>query len=261
MSFFNKNILALTLIFISFLSLKGVCEDPVQLTTEKDDISLTDDINIARAQVARYPENPEAHFNLAIALSRSSLVEDAIKELRNTKKIIRKSKDSSLIENKIKEYKEIIENDDSKEVNNIRYRIAFAHYLKAYFISKEIEKEIAKKQDNKKNNLDLFSSEKLLLIENNPEIKENLEKSIYYFKDLLKIDPSDHWAKIYYAFILAEQFGKINEAKKLWLEVKNSEPTNPAPYLFLGELHVKEGKLKEGLIEISKAILLRSSGY
>ncbi len=246
--------------FLPLASLAVDIQDPIQLSTKKEDISLTDDLVIARAQVAKYPENPEAHFNLAIALSRTSLVEEAIKELRRTKLLLRKEENKELIDKKIVEYKEIINSNlDSETVNNVRYRLAFSHYLKAYLINKALEKK-EEKSGKSSSKTNLLSSKKLISLSNDPSIAANLNLSVYYFKDLLRINPNDPWTKIYYAFILAEQFNEIDNAKKLWLEVVKESPNNPAPHFFLGELHIKQGDLNEGIKEISQAILLRSLG-
>lgn len=253
-----KKFIIICLALVTFFIGEAKSQEPHHLTTDTEDISLTDDLNIARAQVAKYPNNPEAHFNLAIALSHTSLVEEAIKELRKTKLLIRKPENAGTIDKKINEYKEIIKNNNnSKDVNNIRYRLAFSHYLKAYLISKQIEKESNGKTKNK---TDLFSSQKLLANNTNPQVRENLDRSLSYFKELLSLNPNDSWAKIYYAFILAEQYNEILKARELWNEVLTQDPNNPAPYFFLGELHIKEGNLKEGIQEISQAILLRSLG-
>ncbi len=265
------------LFFVLFIALLSnlnfaLAEEPLMINTDTEDISLTDDLKIAKAQAVKYPDNPEAHFNLAIALTRTSLVEEAIKELRKTKKLIRKPENEGVIEKKITEYNEILKNNsEAPDVNNIRYRLAFSHYLKAYYISKQIEKkEKLEKEKNelksvdkskKQTSIDLLGSQKLIQIDNNPEIKENLEKSVLYFQDLLKHNPNDEWAKTYYAFILAEQFDEVQSAKSLWNEVIKQNPNNPAPYFFLGELSIKEGKLKQGFMEISQALLLRSMGY
>ena len=256
------SVLLLIIILILFIRTQPtLSQEPLKLSTETEDIALTDDVNVAKAQVEKYPDNPEAHFNLAIALSRTSLVEKSIKELRKTKNLIRKTGNTEVIDRKISEYNEIIKDSDNPSLNNIRYRLAFSHYLKAYLKNKEIEKlEKEKNRNNDKRN-NIFAPGSLAYIEKEPSIKENLEKSIYYFKEVLKYNPNDNWAKIYYGFILAEQMGKINDAKVLWNQVKNNDPNNPAPYFFLGELHIKEGNLKQGLTEISQAILLRSLGY
>ncbi|GEM_PF-2135049 len=261
-------VLISVLLITAYSFLVCYSQEPIQLNTETEDIALTDDINIAKAQVAKYPENPEAHFNLAIAFSRTSAVEDAVKELRKTKRLIRKPENAGVMDKKIREFKEILANNP--EANNIRYRLAFSHYLKAYLKSKEIEKDLKEKGDknnSQKSNknkdpikLDLFNSQRLISQNKNPEIKENLELSISYFKDLLKKNPSDNWAKIYYGFILAEQMGEVSKARELWSEVLKHNPNNPAPYFFLGELHIKEGNLKQGITEISQALLLRSLG-
>lgn len=247
----------LLLLASCFLLLASFSQEPLRLSTETEDIFLTDDINIARAQVAKYPENAEAHFNLAIALSRTSKVEEAIKELRKTKILIRKPENAGIIEKKINEYNEMLKNNP--EAHNIRYRLAFSHYLKAYFMAKEIQKK--KNQNIKKTSSSILDSQSLLIKKQNPIVKDNLDKSVSYFQEHITLNPDDSWAKVYYAFILVEQYGDIIQAKKIWSSVLEKEPNNPAPYFFLGELHIKEGDLKKGIQEISQAILLRSLGY
>lgn len=253
-------ILCTFFIVASFIPTKA--EEPLQVGTQTEDIFLTDDLNIAKAQVLKYPDNPEAHFNLAIALSRTSLVEEAIKELRKTKLLIRKPENAGIIDKKITEYKDMLkEHKDETYASNIRYRLAFSHYLKAYLISKEIQKAKEQGKTKKKNkSLNLLNSKSFSLNDSNPEIKKNLEQSIDYFKEQLKANPDDIWTKVYYGFILAEQYNNFDKARELWKEAVKQEPNNPAPHFFLGELKIKEGNLKEGILEISQALLLRSLG-
>ena len=264
----------LSALFISLLALGAYANEPIQIGTKTEDIILTNDLTVAKAQVAKYPNNPEARFNLAIALSRTSLVEEAIKELRRTKSLIRKSQNAGIIDKKINEYKTIIEqNENNDYTNNIRYRLAFSHYLKAYLISKDIKKAQGKKKKKKKkaeskkkkgfdpSQINILNSKSLLLLNDaNPEIDKNLKSSLLYFNELLKFKPDDVWAKVYYGFILAEQYNEFKKAKTLWEEALQEEPNNPAPHFFLGELKIKEGNLKEGIEEIAQALLLRSLG-
>ena len=257
----NLRFVFFCIFFLQFMFyLPSLCQEPLQISTETEDLSLTDDVNIARAQVIKYPDSPEAHFNLAIAFSRTSLVEEAIKELRKTKLLLRKKENEGLIDKKISEYIEMLKNHSRvASLNNVRYRLAFSYYLKAYLISKALEKEARLNRNNYSKN-DLFEPDKLLLKYNNPQIKEYLDQCIFYFNDLLRIDPNDEWAKVYLAFVFAEQMGDITKAKTLWSEVQKNNPNNPAPYFFLGELHIKEGKLKNGFKEIAQALFLRSLG-
>ena len=261
-----KKIIGLLSWLCAFMFLISVySQEPLQIGTETEDIFLTDDLNIAKAQALKYPDNPEAHFNLAIALSRTSLVEEAIKELKKTKKLIRKPENAGIIDKKITEYKEMLKNDANEfHLNTIRYRLAFAHYLKAYLISKDIQKAVkaglkpASTKTSK--SLDLLGSKTFSLNDSNPEIKKNLEESIHCFNEQLKANPNDIWTKVYYGFILAEQYKDFQKAEKLWIEATKQDPNNPAPHFFLGELKIKEGNLKEGILEISEALLLRSLG-
>ena len=254
------SIFFILLISTNFLSAKT--QEPLQVGTETEDIFLTDDLNIAKAQVLKYPDNPEARFNLAIAFSRTSFVEEAIKELRKTKILIRKPENKGIIDKKISEYKEMLNNNANEtHANTIRYRLAFSHYLKAYLISKDIQKiQEKKKKKSESKSLDLLNAKSFSLNDANPEIKNNLEESIHYFKEQLKTNPDDIWTKIYYGFILAEQYNDFKSAKSLWREAAKESPNNPAPHFFLGELKIKEGNLKDGILEISQALLLRSLG-
>ena len=267
---------------INFTSGKSFSQEPFMLKTDTEDISLTDDVQTAKAQVNKYPDNPEAHFNLAIALSKTSAVEEAIEEFHITKKMILNKGDIGIIDKKISEYSQMLKDDPN--AHNIRYRLAFSHYLKAYFISKEkFKKEKAEKkqqikklkkegkmdealalekqmEEEKKIHTNIFDSDKAKTDDSNPEVSLNLQKSVDYFKENVQKNPTDPWTKIYYGFVLAEQYNDFDSAKKLWYEVKTQYPNNPAPYFFIGESLLKDGKLKEGLTEIAQAVLLRSAG-
>src|SRR3990167_3197769 len=122
----KRAIVLFLILFIAISSMNCNAQEPLQIGTETEDIFLTDNLSIAKAQVQKYPDNPEAHFNLAIALSRTSLVEEAIKELRTTKILIRKPENAGIMDKKINEYKEML-NDKENEAHahTIRYRLAF----------------------------------------------------------------------------------------------------------------------------------------
>src|SRR5262249_14548446 len=55
----------------------------VQMATE--DLVPTDDVDLATRQVEAYPDSPEASFILAVALTRTSRVEDALREVRRAR--------------------------------------------------------------------------------------------------------------------------------------------------------------------------------
>ena len=60
---------------------------PLKISTEAEDINITFDATLAREQIKKYPDNPEAHFVLAVALTRSSRVEEAFKEIRISRRL------------------------------------------------------------------------------------------------------------------------------------------------------------------------------
>ena len=78
--------------------------------------------------------------------------------------------------------------------------------------------------------------------------------------DLLKRDPSDVWARVYRAYLIAESSGDLGTAMTEWQKVRDEQPLNPAAYFFLGEGYLKQGNLKECLTNVSKAVALRAVG-
>ena len=60
---------------------------PLEITTETEDINITYDSGLAQEQVKKFPDDPEAHFVLAVALTRSSKLEEAFKEIRIARRL------------------------------------------------------------------------------------------------------------------------------------------------------------------------------
>src|SRR5580698_6460323 len=54
---------------------------PLTAGMQTEDITATYDVALARQQVAAYPASPEASFVLAVALTRTSMVEEALQEV------------------------------------------------------------------------------------------------------------------------------------------------------------------------------------
>lgn len=100
---------------------------------------ITDDIALAQKQAVDYPENIDAHFNLAVAYSRSIQAEKALDELKLTKKLIRKSGNPKIVDESINKYNELL-TKSTKPREQIIYRLAFMNYLKAYYEKKLREK-------------------------------------------------------------------------------------------------------------------------
>lgn len=114
---------------------------PLVLQESTEDLQPTDDVNLAKEQVDAYADSPEAHFIYAVALTRTSRVEDALREVRTARRLAMAKGGYSYFDSMIKSYEELLANvpDD----NRIRYGLAWAYYMKAYLLTR-IQKEQTK---------------------------------------------------------------------------------------------------------------------
>lgn len=108
--------------------------EELTITTKADDLVPTDEVPLAQKQVEAYPDSPEAHFILAVALTRTSRVEDALKEVRASKKLAQATNDPAYFDKMISTYEEM--SKAYPEDNRIRYALAWAYYMKAYLVAK-----------------------------------------------------------------------------------------------------------------------------
>jgi tetratricopeptide (TPR) repeat protein len=105
----------------------------VDATTE--DITPTYDVPLAEKQVAAYPDSPEASFILAVALTRTSRVEDALKEVQRARKLAEKQGGPNYFDKMIDTYEKMLTNYPDE--NKVRYELAWAYYMKAYLLSRQ----------------------------------------------------------------------------------------------------------------------------
>jgi len=249
----------------------------INMATE--DIVCTNDVELARKQRESYPDSPEASFIYAVALSRSSHVEDALREVRRARRLAEKQGGPSYFDKMIETYENMLTYypDD----NQVRYHLAWAYYMKAYVLakyshsadsSKVIYKEWVKPPETPNGSDAVNSNDVLKNIHTAsntisgassqalPEVQKYYGLATAKLDDLLARDPSDVWARVYRAFLLAESTGDLPAAMAEWQKVKDQNPTNPAAYFFLGEGYLKQGNLKECLTNVSKAVALRAVG-
>ncbi len=107
---------------------------PLTITTASENIRVTNDAKLARDQVTNYPDSPEAHFVLAVALTRTSQVEEALKEIRIARKLSTQKGGAAYFDKMIDEYENMLgyyPND-----NEVRYHLAWAYYMKAYVLAR-----------------------------------------------------------------------------------------------------------------------------
>ncbi len=111
-----------------------------------EDIIATYDVQLAKEQVAAYPDSPEASFVLAVALTRTSMVEDALKEVRKARKLAEKQGGPAYFDHMIAEYEEMLKSYPND--NRVRYGLAWAYYMKAYVLTHYARSIIGNKKEN-----------------------------------------------------------------------------------------------------------------
>jgi tetratricopeptide (TPR) repeat protein len=209
---------------------------PLVLGTEQEDLSITNDLEVAEAQAKAYPDNPEAQFLLAIAYSRSPYLEKALEALQRTKKLAKKHPEGyGLFEKKIAEYEQMLTYRPDDPL--ILYRLAFGYYLKAYGIEHHYFKD---------------STE-------TPETY--YERSQNTLERLIAQDPKDIWSRNYLGYVLIDREPEKNldRAIRIWEDSLAVNPDNPGAYLLLGEAYMKQGNLKKAAQYIAKGFQVRAA--
>ena len=106
--------------------------------TDSDGLVTTEDVELAKKQVASYPDNPEAHFILAVALTRTSYVEEALQEVRRARRLAQSQGGAQYFDKMIDADEKML--TFSPKENRVRYSLAWAYYMKAYLLAQEFRK-------------------------------------------------------------------------------------------------------------------------
>lgn len=256
------------------------------IDTGFEDIVCTNDVELARKQREAFPDNAEASFIYAVALSRTFKVEQALKEVRRARGLAEKEGGPAYFNKMISTYENMLTYCPTD--NQVRYHLAWAYYMKAYLLARydkqdkthpsykewiktlkedpapDLSKDPAKDaaQDpaatanasaaRVKRTIEMASPKAI------PQIQNYYKLALEKLDQILASNPTDVWARIYRAHLAYEAGGKLDESIAEWLSVKDANPTNPAPYFFLGEGFLKQGNLRESLKNVSQAVALRS---
>lgn len=268
---------------------------PIEVTTEAEAINITYDVGLARDQVKAYPDDPEAHFVLAVALTRTSQVEEAWKEVNISRRLAQNVGGPEYFNKMIDEYEGMLVH--SPDDNKVRYHLAWAYYMKAYLLTeysrkvyeqkKRLELAQAKTSDkpadwqsqwvdsgmsgsesgkdtgDKKAALPASGMESVIdkaEPQAVPVIKGYYQKALDRLDEILAREPKDLWSTLYRAHLQAECTGDLASAMRVWKRCQEDDPGSPAPYFFLGEGYLKQGNLRESLSNVSKAVALRALG-
>ncbi len=198
---------------------------------------MGDEITQAEKTVQAAPNDAEAHFLLALAYSRTPYLERALEELDLSRRIAKKSPEGfALFDRKIAEYERLKASKSPDPV--LLYRLGFAYYVRGYAVEKGYIKDAAK-----------------AVVPN-----EFYEKAEEAFRQLIRLDQEDFWARNYLGYLLVERNPQSNyqEAVQLWRESLAISQDNPGACMLLGQAAMQQGDLRQAVVYSTKALKSRN---
>jgi len=214
-------------------TLSALVAKPLRGNASVDVTALSNDWRLAEAVVAENPGDPEAHFLLAVAYSRTPYLEKAIQELRTARKLAKKSPEGcKLFDRKIAEYERMLAGNPNDPL--ILYRLAFGYYMRGYGVQHGY-------------------------IADAPTVADQYyEKAEQTMRRLIAVDPFDAWAHDYLGFFLVERDeANTAEAIRLWEHALTVQPDDPGAKFLLGEAYLRQGNLRKAVEYAGQALQAR----
>ena len=116
---------------------------PLILGSEQEDVQPTDDVELAKEQALHFPDSAEASFVLAVALTRTSRVEEALAEVRRARRLAQAAGGPAYFDKMIKSYEGMLQDTEDPRV---RYSLAWAYYMKAYLLAQDSRRAMGNPQ-------------------------------------------------------------------------------------------------------------------
>ncbi|HEY9713211.1 MAG TPA: hypothetical protein V6C72_07060 [Chroococcales cyanobacterium] len=253
-----------------------------------DAINPTCDLSLAAEQAQHFPASPEAAFVLAVALTKTTHVEEALAEVRRARTLARGTGDPNYFDRAVGEYEQILKVDPGN--NCIRYGLAWAYYMQAYLYAEQARKAEKQQADpfglqhTNKTRTNLIAGAELLAsalsgtrpaegavphipgaLENVPswavpQIHLYYQKCLQMFNSLLANNPRDVWASVYRVHVQEEYDGDHQKAMNGLVQIKTAYPDNPAASFFLADAEARGGHYAAGLKNLTRALQLRAQG-
>jgi tetratricopeptide (TPR) repeat protein len=192
----------------------------------------------AMAKVREFPNDPKAHFELAMLYSRSNYLMDALKEVKTARNLLIEQDDPAFITQTIANYEKQAKKNPKLLLS--WYRLGLAYYLQGYALEKT--KYGAKLQAAATQPPAFYYG----------KAKSNLQKA-------LSINPRDTYTKNYLGYITFENDKNAPAAIQMWKESVSIEPkNNMAAYFLLANAYKKSGDFANSLIYGAKALEIQS---
>jgi tetratricopeptide (TPR) repeat protein len=173
-----------------------------------------------KTYLAQHPADPDAHFELAMAMAYTGYLEEGWNELLKVNDL-----DKEYAPKVIKKFGAIVEQEPDNW--KARFRLAFGYYFDGY-LNKEQE-----------------------LVQKN--------KAIEQFEKILEKYPDNIWAYNYLGYVYADK-GNIPRAIAIWKKSISLDPTVAATHFVLGHAYLRTGRYVDGVSEVGLALRLKTLG-
>lgn len=253
-------------------------------------LSATCDLSLAASQATEFPNSPEAAFIHAVALTKTSQVETALKEVRRARNLANATGDPNYFNRAVSEYEQSLEADPNNSC--VRYGLSWAYYMQAYLLGERARKEEKAKlppvmqQPKKKGFLDgnLMQGASILAsvltgtkppanaiphipgaLEGTPEwavpqVKAFYAKSVAQLDEVIKREPTNAWAAVYRVHVQEEADGNATIALSKLQALKTRFPDNPAAAFFLADAYARNGNFAAGASSLGQAMKMKMEG-
>ncbi len=259
-------------------------------STGQDALTPYCDLAQAAQQAKQFPTSPEAAFIYAVALTRTSQVEQALKEVRRARNLAQATGDPDYFNRAVGQYELTLQDEPNN--NCIRYGLGWGYYMQAYLFATKARNKVnlenrmagimPKKQS--KTTAGLLGGAAILASAltgtrpmasvipripgalddvpawAEPQIRMYYQKCLSQLGELIKRDPKDIWAAAYRAHVQEEFDGNHDAALAKLAALKKTSPQNPAVAFFLADAYARNGNYGAGLSSFGDALKIRAAG-
>jgi tetratricopeptide (TPR) repeat protein len=191
-------------------------------------------VQALEARVREAPADPDAHFELAMALARTVKLEAGYRELTRVQELAPDYADRLFARLKPAA-------DRDPDSQDALFRLAFASYFKALEARRSADAlppEQAEESSRRRDSAAFLTRE-----------------ATRYFERMANQDPLDLWPLLYLGYLRLEA-GDPEAALTLWRKALAMQD-HAVPHFLIGQLHLRRGQMIEGFRELSTAMQLR----
>lgn len=181
------------------------------------------ELEVLRKRVEAAPQDPSAHFDMAMGLARTSRLEEGWTSLKKVSEL-----DAAYADKVIATYRPLVE--ENPQNIEAQFRLAFGHYFKGLNLQDQGQGDAAK------------------------DAKLQAKKA---FGHIIETDPQYVWGYNYLAYLMAEE-GDLPGAVDTLKKAIAVEPNNAVSHFLIGQAYFRQGNHKDAVVEIGTAMRLRS---